>query len=201
MKGKIILLFFILLVQLACAQKSCFDEANAYRQKDHEAEHISFDTIEAHISRARQIVLNCEIPDEPFITLDKKKHLMHQYRGKVLIIDFWSVHCPPCIREISSFHSLMQKYGKNLQVLAFTLDTEQELLEFLKKHAFKAEIIPDARAFVGIYALGAGYPFTLLVDKNGKIVYTKEGAKAEEPGEMDLFNEFSPLIDKALKAP
>jgi len=40
------------------------------------------------------------------------------YKGKVVMIEFWGTHCPPCLRSIPHYINLMKKYGKSVALLA-----------------------------------------------------------------------------------
>lgn len=146
------------------------------------------------------MVLGCQIPNDPFTNMKDQKLSLKKYKGEIVVINFWSIYCPPCVNEIPSFHALQKKYGKKLQVLAFTLDQKADLVEFFKKHEFNAEIMPDARSFVGKYAMGSGYPFTLLLDTAGKIIHYIRGGKTEPDNQLNLFNELSPIIEKSFKS-
>lgn len=147
------------------------------------------------------MLLHCTFPNDTFTTA-KGSHLsIDKYKGKIRIINFWSIHCPPCINEIPSFHSLQKKYKKDLVVLAFTLDSQKEIIHYLQKKTFNAEITADARDFVEKYSLGSGYPFTIVVDKAGKIIYVKSGGNAEPEHQSDLYYELAPVIDASLKHP
>ena len=82
--------------------------------------------------------------------------------------------------------------------MAISQDKKADIKTFLTKHIFKAEIISDAESFINKYNLGSGYPFTLLLNKEGKIVFVKsEGGETSE-SQMDLYKELSPLIDAEL---
>lgn len=184
-------------------QKSCFEEANRYRfdswLKDSTKSNLPFDSLTAHIRRSQQMLINCRFPNDTFTTLSGKHSSLGKYAGKILIIDFWSVYCAPCVNAIPSFHALQKKYGKNLTVLGVTLDSKDAILKFLPKHPFNVDIVADARTFFEKYSLGSGYPLTLVVDKKGRIIHFRSGVKIEEESSMEVFNEFTPVIDKALK--
>ncbi len=198
MRTQFILPFLFCLTALF-GQQTCFDASDKYRKQYLDRDGIAFDSLMIYMKKSYDMVLGCQIPNDPFTNIKDQTLSLKKYKGKVVVINFWSIYCPPCINEIPSFHALQEKYGKKLRVLAFTLDQKTDLLEFFKKHAFNAEIMPDARSFVGKYALGSGYPFTLLVDPAGKIIHYISGGKTAPENQMDVFNELVPLIDKALK--
>jgi thiol-disulfide isomerase/thioredoxin len=180
------------------SQKSCFEEAVAYRFQYLNRTPIEFDSLLIYLKKGQEMLIGCTFPNDTFTTVNNKHLALDSFAGKILVINFWSVHCPPCVNEIVSFHELQKKY-KNLVVLAFTLDSKKEVTEFLKKNSFNARIVAEANSFVEKYSLGSGYPFTLLTDGARKIVYVKSGGKTGPENQMDLFNELSPYIDQILK--
>ena len=83
-------------------------------------------------------------------------------------------------------------------IVAISQDKKADVQAFLTKHVFKADIVTDAEVFINKYNLGSGYPFILLINKEGKIMYVKsEGGETPET-QLDLYKELSPIIDKML---
>jgi thiol-disulfide isomerase/thioredoxin len=195
--------FFIIFVLLIAAttavpQSTCFDAANQYRAKYLEQTSIDFDTLGYHLKKGDNLLVGCMFPVDTFITLKNQQNTTQDYKGKVLIVNFWSIHCAPCVNEIASFHALQKKFAK-LAVVAATLDNKEELKAWLKKHPFKGDIVPEAVSFVHRYSLGNGYPFTIVVDPKGKIIYTHSGGETGKEHQMDLYKELDPIVEKALK--
>lgn len=193
-------LSFVLLLPLLSlqAQKSCFENAVEYRSVYLNQTSIPFDTLMFHMKKSEQMIVGCSFPNDTFTTLTNKHMALDNLKGKIRVVNFWSVYCAPCINEIPSFTALQKKY-KDLVVLAFTLDKKKEVAGFLKQHSFNAQIVPEAGDFVNKYALGNGYPFTVVIDKAGKIIYVKSGGETDKERQLDLFNELQPVIDASLQ--
>ncbi len=190
---KLIFLLCILAGNYVIAQSNCYYKATEFRNAK-----FNFDSIFIRIRQAQEMIINCEMPNDTFTTLQGNKKNIAEYKGKPTIINFWYLHCPPCINEIPSFNELTKKYGNKINILAISQDKKADIKTFLTKHIFKAEIISDAESFINKYNLGSGYPFTLLLNKEGKIVFVKsEGGETSE-SQMDLHKELSPLIDAEL---
>ncbi len=189
----IFILLIIYIHTLATAQQACYDKAIAFRNAE-----FNLDSVFIRIRQAQEMIIGCTMPNDSFTTLQGTKKKIYDYKGKPLVINFWYLHCPPCINEIPSFTELNKKYANKINVVAISQDKKADIQTFLAKHIFKADIVADAEAFINKYSLGSGYPFTLLLDKNGKIMYVKsEGGETPET-QMDLYKELSPLIDKLL---
>src|SRR5262245_33477115 len=68
--------------------------------------------------------------------LDGGAFKLSDFRGKVLVVDFWATYCPPCVRQVPRLAELSRKYrDKGLEVIGLTSDDEadqEKVLEFLK---------------------------------------------------------------------
>jgi thiol-disulfide isomerase/thioredoxin len=69
--------------------------------------------------------------------LDGGAFKLSDFRGKVMVVDFWATYCPPCVRQVPRLAELSKKYrDKGLEVIGLTSDPEtdrQKVEEFLKK--------------------------------------------------------------------
>jgi cytochrome c biogenesis protein CcmG/thiol:disulfide interchange protein DsbE len=69
--------------------------------------------------------------------LDGGAFKLSDFRGKVLVVDFWATYCPPCVRQVPRLAELSKKYrDKGLEVVGLTSDDkadQEKVVEFLKK--------------------------------------------------------------------
>jgi thiol-disulfide isomerase/thioredoxin len=69
--------------------------------------------------------------------LDGGAFKLSDFRGKVLVVDFWATYCPPCVRQVPQLAELRKKYrDKGLEIVGLTSDDETDqdkVVEFLKK--------------------------------------------------------------------
>jgi cytochrome c biogenesis protein CcmG/thiol:disulfide interchange protein DsbE len=103
---------------------------------------------------------------------------LSDYRGKVVLLNFWATWCGPCKIEMPWFVAFQRKYkDQGFTVLAISLDeggwdpvrTFAEAMEFNFPVALGGD--PVSEDFGGIYVL----PTTLIVDRSGKIVFRHSG--------------------------
>jgi thiol-disulfide isomerase/thioredoxin len=101
-----------------------------------------------------------------------------QFKGNVLVLDFWATWCGPCIAEIPAFNRLQDKYeGKGLKVIGVTLasGTPKEVKPFITRNKMRYTILmgDDDQAYD--FNL-VGFPTTYLVTRDFKIYRKYIGA-------------------------
>ncbi|MGQ9573749.1 MAG: TlpA family protein disulfide reductase [Thermoguttaceae bacterium] len=130
-------------------------------------------------------------------TLDEVKfaELLSQYRGKVVLIDFWAMWCPSCKELFPHAVQLHRELaGRGLAVISVSLDdaeNQQAAYEFLVSHQatfdnFIASRGASAKAFELLGIEGGGLPHLKLFDRSGKLRKTlPEPFSALEAAEID----------------
>ena len=115
------------------------------------------------------------------------------FKGKVVILDFWATWCPPCRAEIPGFIELQKKYQvQGLAVVGVSVDQagSAAVKSFAKKMGMNYPVVlADAKiadAFGGI----AGIPATFIIDRAGRIV--KQHLGFTEKAEIET--EIKPLL-------
>lgn len=120
-------------------------------------------------------------PDFALPDLDGKTHKLSDYRGKVVLVNFWASWCPPCRHEMPSMEKLYLKLkGKPFQVLACD---QQE--DFDTVFAFTGQLDPaptfplllDRKSAVAKSFGVPGLPTSFLVDKEGRLAYRAVGGR------------------------
>lgn len=115
---------------------------------------------------------NTPAPDFELIDLAGKTHRLADYRGKVVIINFWASWCPECLEEMPSLDRLYTRFSKqDLIVLGITSDRKKDpVLEVLKKIPVTYPLLLETGGgvFIRKYIV-IGLPTTVLVDRRGFI--------------------------------
>jgi len=125
-----------------------------------------------------------------------KSQRFSQWHGKVLVVNFWATWCPPCKREIPGFARLSEKYAANgVHFVGIGVDDADKVRDFAGKTGIPYPIlIGDMDLFRLSEDLGnpaQALPFTLILDRQGKVAFIREGMLDEESLEKVL----KPLAD------
>ncbi|HLA39871.1 MAG TPA: TlpA disulfide reductase family protein [Candidatus Glassbacteria bacterium] len=102
---------------------------------------------------------------------------LEDYRGKVVMVQFWATWCPPCRKEMPSMMRLQTKLaGKPFIILAVNMgETEKEIKDFLAlvNADFTVPMDSDGKAISAWKVFVA--PSTFLIDPKGNIRYALQG--------------------------
>ena len=120
-----------------------------------------------------------------------RQHALADYRGKVVLVNFWATWCKPCEEEMPGMERLYQKYkDKGLVVLAISQDADGAgaVPPFVKKHGLTFPIGLDPKMSVsasyGVWAL----PSTFIIDRQGNRAHFANGPREwDGQAARDLF--------------
>ena len=134
-----------------------------------------------------------KVIDAPDFTLDSvtgENITLSDFKGKVVLLDFWATWCGPCMQSIPELVRLHEKYSdKGLVVLGVSMDTmaqanDAQLKKFMATFNIKYPVMRDdgvtSEAYFGDSPIGI--PTMHIINREGKIVKTIEGF---EPGEAE----------------
>jgi thiol-disulfide isomerase/thioredoxin len=116
------------------------------------------------------------ISNAKLVTLDKKKYNLKDLAGKVVVLNFWFINCPPCRMEIPHLNKMTETYKGREDVifLAVALDEAYELKNFLKEMPFNYGIVDGGRYIASQYGI-TSYPTHVVLDKEGKVAFHTSG--------------------------
>ncbi|MBU8920697.1 MAG: redoxin domain-containing protein [Bacteroidales bacterium] len=118
-----------------------------------------------------------KVPDDFSATAtDGKPISFGQYRGKVVLVDFWATWCAPCRTEMPHVKKVYDKYNpKGFEIIGISMDDNKAKLdEYIKNKSIKWRQIFDGKGWkseLGQKYAVASIPTTLLLDREGVIRY------------------------------
>ncbi len=101
----------------------------------------------------------------------QSKVTLSQFRGQVVVLNFWATWCPPCIEEMPSLVEMQRRFkAKGVTVLAVSVDVDESAYrQFVKDHNVNLLTVRDpdqkSSALYGTFK----FPETYIVDRNGVI--------------------------------
>jgi cytochrome c biogenesis protein CcmG/thiol:disulfide interchange protein DsbE len=96
---------------------------------------------------------------------------LDQFRGKVVILNFWATWCPPCIEELPSLMTLQERMrGRGVVVVGISIDVDGDAYHhFLKERGINFLTVRDPQQKVsGMYGT-SGWPETYIIDRQGVV--------------------------------
>ena len=139
-------------------------------------------------SQTKQLKVGDAVPDFAFTDFEGKPRNFSEYKGKIVLLDFWATWCSPCLKDIPKLKVIYDKYKtQNFELIGMDSETigdeETPDPEFAKETAERAKqivktrganwthanaetAVPVAKTVFNVKAL----PTKILIDKDGKVV-------------------------------
>ncbi len=124
----------------------------------------------------------------PVKDIDGKELSLAQYRGKIVLVDFWATWCGPCMGEMPNVVAAYQKYhNRGFEIVGVSLDHQEAIAglpTFLAQHNMPWRQFCDGKYWQNELAVKYGIdsiPASFLLDGSGKIVAVSPRGPALEP--------------------
>ena len=105
--------------------------------------------------------------------LDSGEHIrLADYRGKVVLVDFWASWCPPCLESLPAYDRLRRELGSSgFEVIAINVDEEtDDGVQFLLRNPVSFPVLADPDGAIGIPYGVRSLPRSFLLNRDGEIV-------------------------------
>ncbi len=101
------------------------------------------------------------------------------FKGKLVVLNFWATWCPPCRLEMPSMERLYQEFkGEGLEVVAINfMEREKPITSFLKENGFTFPVLLDKKGEIARSYGVHGLPVTFLIARNGNLLAKSMGYK------------------------
>ena len=116
--------------------------------------------------------------------------------GKPTLINFWFTSCAPCIEEIPLLNRIRQSYSDEMNFIAITYESRDEIASFLERKPFDFIQIVEARDFLKQLDIKT-YPRTLIVDQNLIVRYINQSKPKDlVQFELELLNQIEIILQR-----
>lgn len=118
--------------------------------------------------RSNGIEAGAEAPDFTAVNLDGEQVALSDYRGKVVMINFWASWCTPCVREMPLLHQTAEAHQNDVETVFVNVgEAKGTIREFMNKQQFDFPVIIDVTGKIsGMYRI-TGLPATMVMDREG----------------------------------
>ncbi|MGD7034535.1 TlpA family protein disulfide reductase [Methylotuvimicrobium buryatense] len=137
-----------------------------------------------------------ELPDYRLPDLTGNERSSSEWRGKIVIVNFWATWCPPCREEIPEFIALQQEYqGRGLQFVGIAIETKESVEKYLDFVDINYPmLIAGDQGIILTQQWGnsAGIlPFSLIFNQQGRMIHKQAGQLSR----AKIVEIIEPLID------
>jgi thiol-disulfide isomerase/thioredoxin len=146
----------------------------------------------------RQAAAQDKPKDAPRLTLRDlhgRAVRLRDYRGRVLLLNFWATWCPPCRAETPDLVRLQREHAaQGLQVIGVTYPPESRAAtrRFVRSFKINYPILEGTRATKSLFIAGETLPVSVVIDRDGQVRAVIEGILL--PEEFD--EKIKPLLEK-----
>jgi peroxiredoxin len=126
--------------------------------------------------------------------MDKNLVSMHDYAGKIVVLNFWATWCPPCVAEIPDFVDAWNTYkSKNIQFFGISDDDVNAIAAFVKENKMTYPTLLDGSSDRIMQSWGIdAIPHTFILDGSGEIVFDQLGMMSGD----QLINSIEDALNK-----
>jgi len=126
-----------------------------------------------------------------YADLSGRPRQLLEWRGSILLCNFWATWCAPCLEEMPMLADLREKYAaKGVEFVGIGIDPAAKLAEFARTHQIRYPLlVADAGVASLMRDLGngpGGLPFSVILDRSGSLAYRRLGALTREEVEKVL---------------
>ena len=132
-----------------------------------------------------KIAPGASAPDFSVTDLQGKKLTLSEYRGRVVLLDFWATWCAPCLEEIPHFIEMQDKLGpQGFQAIGLSMDDDlKPVQKFYEVHKLNYPVGLGSAQIADSFGGVLGLPVTFVINRDGQI--RKKFVGATDPSQIE----------------
>lgn len=128
---------------------------------------------------------NVTLPDAEGV-----RHALSDWKGRLLLVNFWATWCEPCRREIPLLKNLRREHAaEGIEVVGIAVDFQDAVQHYSRRMAIDYPVLigeEDGLEAIAAFGMDTVFPFTVFADRQGRIVTLKVGELHRDEAEMIL---------------
>lgn len=129
-----------------------------------------FDEEDIEVKNQYDIEVGKLSPNFTLENLEGEEVSLEDYKGKIIMLNFWATWCPYCVKEMPDMNRL-QEENDDLVVLAVNIKEEKDKVkEYIEEGGYDFEVVLDTKASVAETYLVGPLPTTYFIDKEGILI-------------------------------
>ncbi len=125
-------------------------------------------------------------PEFDLLDMDGARHRMSDYRGRVVIVNFWATWCPPCREEMPSMQRAYEQLREEgIEILAINIgEDEDTIFAFTADYPVEFPLLLDLDSATIQSWPVRGLPTTFVVDPQGRLAHRAIGGRAWDDSDL-----------------
>jgi thiol-disulfide isomerase/thioredoxin len=162
---------------------------------------LAVTTIPALATRIATRKMSTPAPTFSITRLDGTAIRSSDFRGRVVILDFWATWCLPCRREMPELEKVYRRYQGNPIVAFWAVDvqkngeTPEKARDFMKKAGYTLPVACGSEKSLEDLNVG-GFPSLIIIDKSGRVRLVHTGYDGSEQLQAEISGEIETLLEE-----
>jgi thiol-disulfide isomerase/thioredoxin len=130
-----------------------------------------------NVAKIRKLLAGKAAPELNLVDISGKPISLSAFKGKTVLLDFWTTWCPPCRADAPSLDKLYAKYSsQNLMIVGISVSEDRTIVEaFLKEHPHNFPVVlTTENEMPHAYQIGE-FPTYIVIDSDGTLSAAVEG--------------------------
>ena len=173
---KKIIIIFLLISMAVIIYWQLTDAKENYNSAKSKEDSITAESIQKSETKTVDDISEESIGKAPDFTLtstDEKQIKLSDYKGKIVILDFWATWCAPCRKGIPDLVEIQKEYKDNVVIVGISLDkqsTKNFVIPFMKEFGINYPVVYGNGKVVADYGYIQAIPTSFIIDRKGNIV-------------------------------